>query len=176
MPTPTPVKTQIRDAFAATKYPGDDRLRGSDEGDEPFEVERDFRGKHDWKSLSPQFIDGAPDGLASALSFFSHEAFQFYLPAYLVADIDGQLERSDPVFHLTHGLERSSASRHINPRRFADETWSDYARQRFSGFTREQAAAIVAYLTFKKDSGDMLDSTRQEIDDALQSYWNEKAG
>lgn len=176
MPTPQTVKMQIRQAFAAAHYPGDDRLRGSDEGDEPFEVERDFRGKHDWNSLSPQFIDGSPDGLASALSFFSHEAFQFYLPAYLIADIDGQLERSDPVFHLTYGLERSSASTLVNPRRFGDETWSDYVWQRFAGFTREQAAAIVAYLTFKRDLGDTLDTTRREIDDALKSYWNERAG
>jgi hypothetical protein len=176
MLTSQAVKTQILEAFFKSKYPGDDRLRGSDEGDEPFEVERDFRGKRDWQSLSPQFIDGAPDGLASALSFFSHAAFQFFLPAYLIADIDGQLKCSNPVFHLTHGLERSSASTRINPRRFGDLTWSDYARQRFCGFTREQAAAIAAYLMFKRDAADILDSTRQEIDDVLRSYWNQRAG
>jgi hypothetical protein len=176
MPTPQTLKAQIKEAFAATKYPGDDLLRGSNEGVEPFRVERDFRGKRDWKSLSPQFIDGAPDGLASALCFFSHEAFQFYLPAYLVADLDDQLERIDPVYYLTHGLERSSASERINPRRFAGRTWRDYARERFAGFTREQAAAIAAYLIFKRDADDVLDSTRQEIDDALQDYWKAKAG
>src|SRR5258706_10183027 len=175
MLTPQAVKTQIRDAFATGKHPGDDRIRGSDEGDEPFEVERDFRGKNDWKALSPQFIDGGPNGLASALSFFSDAAFQFYLPAYLIADIDGQLERSNPIFHLIHGLERSSASTRINPQRFGERTWSEYARQRFSGFTREQAAAIAAYLTFNRDAGDILDSTCQEIDDALKRYWNERA-
>ena len=64
----------------------------------------------DWQSLSPQFIDGSPDGLASALCFFSHAAFQFYLPAYLIADADGLLERVDPVYFLTHGKERASPS------------------------------------------------------------------
>jgi len=37
------------------------------------------------------FLDRSPGGLASALSMFSHEAFRFYLPAYLIADIDGKL-------------------------------------------------------------------------------------
>jgi hypothetical protein len=167
------LKTRIREAFAEARYPGDDRLRGSDEGDEPFDVERDFRDKRDWQSLSPQFIDGSPNGLATALGFFSPEAFQFYLPAYLIADIDGQLERADPVFHLTHGLERASASERINPRRYGDKTWNDDARKRLAGFTRLQAAAIVAYLMFKRDA-ETLDSIREKIDDALQGYWQER--
>ena len=38
-------------------------------------------------------IDRAPDGFGSALSFFSDEAFRFYLPAYLIADsVTAQLE------------------------------------------------------------------------------------
>ena len=91
MTTPETVKAQIREAFAASQYPGDHRLRGSDEGDEPFDLEREFRGRRDWQSLSPEFIDRAPKGLATALNFFSHEAFRFYLPAYLaeVADAVG---------------------------------------------------------------------------------------
>ncbi len=111
------VKDQIRTAFARVDYPGDWCLRGSNEGDEPYLVERDFKGKTDWRILDPSFIDQSPDGLASALSFFSDEAFRYFLPAYLVADIDGRLERSDPLFHLTHGLDNSSRSEHINLRR-----------------------------------------------------------
>lgn len=104
MTTLETVKTAIRQAFATIEYPGDHQLRGSDEGDEPFLVERAFKGKTDWRSLDFEFVDQAPEGLASALSFFSDETFHFYLPAYLIADIDGRLRRSDPVFHLTHGL------------------------------------------------------------------------
>jgi hypothetical protein len=63
----------------------------------------------------------------------------------------------------------------VNPRRYGNETWNDYARQRFARFTPRQAAAIVAYLTFKRDSSDPLDPARQNIDDALQSYWYERA-
>lgn len=176
MTTPETVKAQILEAFAASRYPGDHRLRGSDVGDEPFELEREFRGKHDWRSLSPEFIDGAPHGLASALCFFSHDAFRFYLPAYLIADLDGKLVRHNPVFHLTHGLERGSASEHIDSRRRTGEKWSDYARRRFGGFTPQQATAIVSYLKYKRDSEDALPSTRQVIEDALDSYWREQAG
>jgi hypothetical protein len=176
MTTPETVKAQIREAFAASQYPGDHRLRGSDVGDEPFELEREFRGKRDWQSLPPEFIDRAPNGLASALCFFSHEAFQFYLPAYLIADLEGKLVCHSPVFHLTHGLERVSASQHIDSRRHTGEKWSDYAKRRFQGLTPQQAAAIVSYLKYKRDSEDTLPSTRQAIEEALDSYWRQRAG
>ena len=114
MPDKETVKQQIRAAFTRVEYPGDWCLRGSNEGDEPLWVERDFKGKTDWRTLEPGFIDQSPDGLASALSFFSDEAFHFYLPAYLIADLDGNLERSDPVFHLTHGLGAASRRERIN--------------------------------------------------------------
>jgi Family of unknown function (DUF6714) len=165
------LKAQIRKAFARARYPGDDKLRGVGEGDEPFCVERDFRGKRDWQSLSAQFIDQSPDGLASALSFFSNEAFRFYLPAYLLADLDGQLQHSDPLFHLTYGLDRQSAQKRINRQRYGAETWSGYAQQRFAGFTREEAAAIVAYLEFKRSEGARL----REVGEALESYWRRRA-
>jgi hypothetical protein len=142
MPTPEAVKKLIQDAFADARYPGDRRLRGSDEGDEPFAVE---------------------------------DAFRFYLPAYLVADLDGQLDCSDPVFHLTHGLERRSAPERLNPRRFGDRTRGDYARERFAGFTSKQTAAIVAYLTWKRDSDSTPGSTRREIEEALECYWGTQA-
>ena len=165
------LKAQIRKAFARVPYPGDDRLRGVGEGDEPFCVERDFRGKRDWQSLNAQFIDQSPDGLASALDFFSNEAFRFYLPAYLLADLDGQLQQSDPMSHLIHGLDRRSAQKRINRQRYGAETLKGYAQQRFAGFTREQAAAIVAYLEFKRAEGALL----PELGEALEGYWRRRA-
>lgn len=119
------LKNQIRSAFAEVQYPGDERLRGSDEGDEPFQTEREFRGKRDWRDLDAEFLDSSPNGLGSALSFFSHEAFRFYLPAYLIADIDGRLESVTPAFHLTHGLDESSRRERINPLRYGEEVWFD---------------------------------------------------
>ena len=71
------LKTLIRKAFAEVEYPGDWCLRGSNEGNEPYLLEQDFAGKCDWRTLDPAFLDRAPGGYASALSFFSDEAFRF---------------------------------------------------------------------------------------------------
>ena len=167
------VKEQIRVAFADVDYPGDWCLRGSNEGDEPYRVERDFKGKADWRTADPKFIDQSPDGLASALSFFSDEAFHFYLPAYLIADIDEKLERSDPVFHLTHGLDDASRRERINPRRYGDRTWFDHVSCKFAMFNRQEAAAIAAYLRLKADADSFQ---RDAIGQALLNYWTSRAG
>ena len=47
--------------------------------------------------MEPPFLDSAPDGLSSALAFFSDEAFRYYLPAYLLAALDRKLALADPV-------------------------------------------------------------------------------
>lgn len=163
---------QIAAAFAAVPYPGDDRLRNSSEGEEPFLLQQDFKGKSDWRALDPGFLDQALEGFASALSFFTHEAFRFYLPAYMIADLRGQLQRADPLFHLTHGLDESSRSVQINPRRYGERTWCDYSRERFAAFTRDEAQAVIAYLKWKRDA-DSFD--RASIDEALAFYWSARA-
>jgi len=145
---------QITSAFATLEYPGDESLTNSNHGDEPFLLEQEFKGKTDWRTLDPTFLDHAPGGFASALSFFSNEAFQFYLPAYLIADLKGQLEYTYPYYSLTLYLDPSS---------------------RFSMFNQEQAAAIVAYLTVVRDEEEN-ELERPMIDEALIDYWYERAG
>jgi hypothetical protein len=162
------LKDQIRTAFAGVDYPGDWCLRGSSEGEEPYLLEREFAGRNEWQSLSTEFLDNAPDGYASARSFFSDEALRFYLPAYLVADIEGKLASVTPVFYLTHGLDNRSKDERVNPRRYGERTWFEATRHRFSVFDRSQAAAIVAYLEFKQ-AGDEFE--RERIDQALMNYW-----
>ena len=82
---------KIEVAFADVVYPGDDCLTDSF-GEEAEALEVEFRGKTSWKELAPDFLNKAPGGWGSALSFFSAAALQFYLPAYLIADINGSLE------------------------------------------------------------------------------------
>lgn len=166
------LKDQICAAFADVEYPGDQRLRGSDEGDEPFRVERDFQGKRDWRSLDAKFIDHSPDGLGSALSFFSHEAFRFYLPAYMLADVDGRLDKVNPVFQLTHGVDDNTRRERINSLRYGGRVWFEHASERFDAFTREEAAAVVAYLTFKRDPEDFYCAS---IDEAIKNYWHTRS-
>lgn len=168
------LKEQIRRAFADVPYPGDDNLQGSQEGSEPFLLTKDFAGKTDWRRLDAEFLDSAPDGYASALSFFSHRALQFYLPAYLIADIDERLLRVDPVFRLCHGFDPMWQDKPINPQRYGDRTWNAYAKERFASYTGEQAAAIASYLEWCRNRA-ATDFERDFIDGGL-SYWLGRTG
>ena len=164
----------IQTTFANVPYPGDSNLRNSDEGDEPFLLEEEFSGKDDWKTLPTKFIDQAPDGFASALSFFSREAFRFYLPAYLLADLRGELLYSDPLFHLTFGLTDKTKDVLVNPHRYGSLTWYEYESDRFSVFTAQEVDVIVAYLKVKMRQAD-LEYQREEIAQALRNYWEQAA-
>ncbi len=176
---------EIYEAFGNNEYPGDAFLQGSLEGCEPYDEVGPFKGKKDWRTLNPDFLDGH----AAALSFFSEGGFRFFLPAYLVADLQGKLSTADPLFHLTHGFSDSSVqvptktkvftrkfgkSAFLNPRRYGAMIWYDYARYRLSVFTKEETKAIVAYLNYQRDS-DSLCLDKERIDGALQSFWIERS-
>jgi uncharacterized protein DUF6714 len=176
---------KIRAAFQDMEFPGEHFLQGSFEGEEPYEEVSPFRTRKDWAAVEADFLDAH----ASALSFFSEAGFRFFLPAYLVADLNDQLSTADPVFHLTHGffdfavnipaggrtfVVKSGKSTFINPRRYGAATAGDYARYRLSIFTQEEAIAIVAYLEYKRDQdSDGIDKPR--LSAALESFWLERA-
>jgi hypothetical protein len=176
---------KIQRAFVGNAHPGKRFLQGSFEGCEPYDEVGPFESVEDWRSLEAGFLDGH----ANALSFFSEAGFRYFLPAYLISDLRGELQTADPLFHLTHCFsdwttevpagDRTLQMRHgrsafINPRRYGAMTSYDYARCRLSVFTREEANAIVAYLEFKRDSDpDVIDKTA--IDAALTSFWLERA-
>jgi Family of unknown function (DUF6714) len=166
------LKAEISDAFSSVERPAGWALRGSSEGDEPFLVEKEFQDKADWRTVDPKFLDQAPNGLASALSFLSDEAFRYYLPAYLLADLDGRLQRVDPVFYLCHGLTDAGRQAAVNPQRYGARTWLDAQQHRFSVFTKAQARAIRSYLRYKAEV-DVL--SRTEIEEALKNYWSARA-
>jgi hypothetical protein len=179
------VVEKIQRAFAGNVHPGKRFLQGSFEGCEPYEEVGPFEREEDWRNIEAAFLDGH----AAALSFFSEAGFRYFLPAYLISDLRGELQTADPLFHLTHGFsdwttevpagDRTLEIKHgrsafINPRRYGAMTSYDYARYRLSVFTREEASAIVAYLEFKRDSDpDVIDNTA--IDAALTSFWSERA-
>ncbi len=176
---------QVQEAFCETEHPGDAFLIGSHDGCEPAEVIAPFLNVTNWADVSIETLDEN----SAALSFFSEGGFRFFLPSYLVADLNGHLEHADPVFHLTFGFsdqtvevpagghlhDRSiGGSALINPRRYGALTSYDYSRFRLSIFTREEAGAIVAYLTYRLDSDtDGFDT--ESIDAALASFWRERA-
>ena len=166
------IKAEILGAFSSLERPGNWALRGSNEGDEPYLVEKEFQDKQDWRSLDPAFLDQAPDGFASALSFFSEEAFRYFLPAYLLADLDGKLESVDPAFHLCHGLDDASYSQPVNPRRYGPRTWLDERRHQFAVFSAEEARAVLLYLRHKAQHDEFA---RPRIEEAIKNYWSERA-
>jgi hypothetical protein len=171
MSDPSALKRQILEAFADIEYPGDWCLRRSNEGDEPFLLEDEFKGKADWHALDRKFLDQAPAGFGTALCFFSDEAFRFYLPAYLIADIDAPLERHDLTFQLTYGLTDSEMPQQSNPRRYGDRTLFDESRYRFATFNKAQVAAIVAYLEFKREQDE---DEQERIDESFKNYWRDR--
>lgn len=159
------LKTLIRTAFASVEYPGDRCLRGSNEGNEPFEVEQAFAGKRDRDIIDPTFLDQQ----STALCFFSDEAFRYFLPAYMIADVDDRLVDVSVAFHLCHGLGDLAKSERVNPRRYGERTWFESARHKFAVFDRAQAAAIVSFLEFKLERDECM---RTEIEEALRNYWH----
>ena len=179
------VIAQIREAFGANPYPGDAFLQGSFDGCEPFDEVGSFVGKSDWSKLDSAMLDGH----YCALSFFSEGGFRFFLPAYLIADLCGELLTADPLFHLWHGFANVSAEVPVgaqkfrrdsdgktllNPKRYGAMTWSDYARHRLSVFTREEAKAIVAYMTYKREH-DTTGLDQPRIDAALKEFWLDRS-
>ena len=53
-------------------------------------------------------------------------------------------------------------------------SWEDYARYRLSVFTREEASAIVSYITYRRDR-DTLGTDKAAIDASLEKFWRSRA-
>ena len=141
-----------------------------------------FQGKPKWQDLTAKFLDQN----AGALHFFSEAGLRFFLPAFLVADLRGELQYADPLFTLTSGfteiiveiakkdrkfLLKSGRSQLLNLRLYGAMTLLDYARYRLSIFNREEAAAIVEYLEYKKNREEM---ERDRIEASLNDFWRER--
>ncbi len=157
----------IEDAFAEVQYPGDDRLTDSTYGEEPAALAEDFRGRTDWRELDVAFLNQAPDGWGTALSFFSAAALRFYLPAYLIADIRGELECGGPESRLCTFLTPQAEGQKV-AKVWGGGTMGEHSRADFADYNAKQVCAVVAYLWWKLDASGGLDPT---IEQALEHYW-----
>jgi hypothetical protein len=157
---------KVKMAFASVEYPGDRDITRSTYGAEPEALKREFIEKKDWRVLDAKFLNQAPEGWRTALSFFSDRAFHFYLPAYLITDIRGELIDICPEFHLCYGITARNENDEI-AEIWGGGTVGTRARKRFSQFSTEQAAVIVDYLQWNFNI-----SEDQEIIQALENYWN----
>jgi hypothetical protein len=173
----------IHEGFKRSEYPGDAYLQGSFEGCEPYDEVGPFKGTTDWTVLEAPFLDSH----YCAPGFFSEAGFRFFIPAYMVADVRGLLQTADPTFHLTHGFSDRSHEEPqsdgttrlrrwgkfvlVNPRRYGAMAWYDYARYRLSVFTREEATAVVSYLSWKREFDIHHEDEVRTIDAALDEFW-----
>jgi len=175
----------IHMTFADSDYPGDDFLIGSSEGSEPYEEIAPFIGKRDWTDIESELLDLH----SGALNFFSEAGLRFFLPAYLIADLNDELLTADPVFTLVHGFDdlsvehmvgsrvfirKTGKTAFINPLRYGAMTFYDYSRYRLSIFSREESQAIVSYLKYKQEA-DPLGINKNQIEAALSSFWLDRA-
>ena len=156
---------QVRSAFSSTVYPGDDHLTDSF-GEEADALEVAFRGRTDWRALDAAFINQAPGGWGSALSFFSAQALQFYLPAYLIADLQGVLDTGDATTRLCMFVTPMVETRKL-ARVYGGGTLGEHARREFAVFDAAQVSAIVAYLWWKLE----CEGYNPSIEQALENYW-----
>jgi len=162
------IKELVRRAFAKVARPPNGALHASDEGEEGELLEKDFQDKLDWRALDGSFLDEAPGGFGSALSFFTPEAMRYFLPAYLIADLDGRLERVDVAYRLSAPFTDAARTTPVNPSRFGKRTRFESGAERFAIFTPEEVAAIVAYLEHKLAASD---EDLTPVREALANYW-----
>jgi len=175
----------IHKTFADSDYPGDDYLLGSIEGSEPYEEIEPFLGKRDWTEIGSDMLDKH----SGALNFFSEAGLRFFLPAFLIADLNDELLTADPVFTLVHGfsdldvehkvgsrvfIRRTGKTAFVNPLRYGAMTFYDYSRYRLSIFSREESQAIVTYLKYKQED-DPPGINKNQIEAALSSFWMDRA-
>ena len=165
--TPDELTDKIALAFAGVAYPGDDDLTESTYGEEPAALVKEFSGKTDWRQLDAKFLDQAPDGWGSALSFFSRNALRFYLPAYLIADVRGDLKTADPASRLSSSLTPLGGMKKI-AKVWGGGTMGSRAREEFGRYDAPQVAAIVAYLKWKLETDDCASLW---VGQALDHYW-----
>lgn len=143
-------------------------MANSVQGDEPLLTAKAFLDKDDWTQLNSEWLDEAPDGWSSAINFLADEAVCFYIPAFIAADLRGELTRVEPVFHLVTDFDNRSRDQPINSGR--PETSSEYGRRRWSRLTLKQASAIVQYLEWRIKKDGIADAS-----EALSAFWYDRA-
>jgi hypothetical protein len=161
---------RIEAAFSDAEYPGDDRLTDSTYGEEPAALVAEFRGKTDWRTLPAEFLDQAPNGSGSALAFLSDAALRFYLPAYLRADVLGELSLVSPEVRLCWSLTPQSERQRVADV-WGGGTMGERARRCFDQLDPGQVEVVIAYLKWKLDRLGFEDPA---ITQALDHYWLER--
>jgi hypothetical protein len=145
----------IQSAFAEVEYPGDSKLVYDNSGThlECAEVEKEFKGKH-WNVMPLEVLRRN----SASIFFLSPEAYQFYLPAYLLCSILHYAESDKIPDSIVFSL--------IPP---IDAKVAELYRKRVQRFTPVQKRAIRSFLRFMKHHH-QKDDPLGDIDRALSAF------
>lgn len=103
--------------------------------------------KEDWQRITCDELNTFGD----TWSFFDAEGMRFHLPAFLIADLEGE-EGMGMEFSLTH--------------------LGDHGKERFSLLNTEQRSAVRLYLIHLRTDPDS-EYYLEDIDNALETYWTD---
>lgn len=127
------VRESIKAAFANVPYPGDDRIADHQNCLECDDVRAHFRGAT-WFGHSVEELQQ----YRSALPLFTPEAFQYFLPAFMLVSLEAWHEADDIPFSVMCMC--------LPPDPNEDEDMQEYGKKRIEILTHQQREAIAAYL------------------------------
>jgi hypothetical protein len=129
------VREIVRDievAFADAPYPGDDNINLSERFGAAEDMIRCFKGRH-WTEISPEELSSE----RFAIFYFTPEAFRFFLPAYMRANLL-VLEVMDTAWEFTFGC--------LAPPEEGDTEGNAWFMARMEKLTPAERAAVRAYV------------------------------
>jgi hypothetical protein len=148
MPRKERVKQALREAFADMPYPGDRQIAYNPDICDGDELDLDFRGYH-WRELPRGLVVYHRDDLV----FLSERGLQFYLPAYLLVAVDGDMDLIDWIMYRLTELGNV-----------------DELKRKHDSYSRAQRSAVRLFLEYVRDEvpeRDFAYETRM----ALDLYW-----
>ncbi len=144
------VRAAIRKAFSGVKLGGGvglNQAQGIDDykSEEVCAVYRASDEKEDWSRISVEDLNKCN----SSLSFFDDEGMRFHIPAYILADLNG-----DYGFGLAFVL-----------------TMTSRLEEQFRLLNKEQREAVRDYLKYIGNEPE-YEFEREHITNALNNYWS----
>ena len=88
----------------------------------------------------------------SSLSFFDDKGMRFHLPAFMIADLNGEY-RFGMLFVLTH--------------------LSDYSKSQFRLLSKKQREVVKLFLEFLAENPDNS-FDKPNIESAIENYWSKE--
>jgi len=130
----------IEDAWRKVPYPGDDKIFTPDSYDDEDIV--NFFGGTTWRGHSPANLRCH----SSAFTFFTPEAFHYWLPAFMIAAIQSPEEADVILEYIPWSLS------------------NQYASKRWPLFSLDQRQAVAGYFRFQIERfGDNAEDERKAL-------------